>query len=334
MKARRRAPRRRHRRHVARLRDGLRARAQRAARRSASTRRSSRTSWRSCRRSPSRPGSRWSAILATHADWDHLLGRYAFPEAPLGAGETTAARLINEPGDAQRRMRAFDDEFYVTRPKPLSLSGSQQLPVPGHVDVGERSLELQPADGHTADGMAIWVPWARVLIAGDYLSPVEIPMISRERLGHRLPGDAEPARAARRAGRPRRARPRRPDRRHARGRDPARGPRLPGGAGSSTAPTRRCRSRGARTRSARSTTRNVTRAMTALTHRRRRRVARRRRRAAAPSSRVRRRRRERDDRRAGGEVATGHERAGLDGPASGLRREGHAPRLRASLRRD
>ena len=32
-------------------------------------------------------------------------------DAPLGAGETTAARLINEPGDAQRRMRAFDDEF-------------------------------------------------------------------------------------------------------------------------------------------------------------------------------------------------------------------------------
>ena len=117
--------------------------------------------------------------LATHADWDHLLAPYAFPGARLGAGETTAARLINEPGDAQRRLRAFDDEFYVTRPKPLSLSGSQQLPVPGHVDVGERSLELHPADGHTPDGMAIWVPWARVLIAGDYLSPVEIPMISR-----------------------------------------------------------------------------------------------------------------------------------------------------------
>ena len=26
--------------------------------------------------------------------------------------------------------------------------------------------------------MAVWVPWARVLVAGDYLSPVEIPMLS------------------------------------------------------------------------------------------------------------------------------------------------------------
>src|SRR3954454_347720 len=60
-------------------------------------------------------------VLATHADWDHLLGRYAFPEAPLGAAESTAARLINEPGAAQRHLRDFDYEFYVTRPKPLSL---------------------------------------------------------------------------------------------------------------------------------------------------------------------------------------------------------------------
>jgi hypothetical protein len=28
------------------------------------------------------------------------------------------------------------------------------------------------------DGMALWAPWAGVLVAGDYLSPVEIPMVS------------------------------------------------------------------------------------------------------------------------------------------------------------
>ena len=117
-------------------------------------------------------------VLATHADWDHVLGRYAFGEAPLGVAETTAARLISEPGRAQGKLRDFDEEWYVERPGPLSLPGAQQLPVPGFIDVGERSLELQPADGHTADGMAIWVPWARVLVAGDYLSPVEIPMLS------------------------------------------------------------------------------------------------------------------------------------------------------------
>jgi glyoxylase-like metal-dependent hydrolase (beta-lactamase superfamily II) len=117
-------------------------------------------------------------LLATHADWDHLLGRYAFPEAPLGCAESSAARLINEPGAAQRKLRAFDEEFYVTRPGPLSLGSSQRLPVPGQIEVGSGVLEVLPADGHTADGMAIWIPWARVLVCGDYLSPVEIPMVN------------------------------------------------------------------------------------------------------------------------------------------------------------
>jgi glyoxylase-like metal-dependent hydrolase (beta-lactamase superfamily II) len=117
-------------------------------------------------------------LLATHADWDHLLGRYAFPEAPLGCAETTAARLVSRPGEAQRELRAFDEEMYVERPAPLSLPGAQSLPVPGHCGIGEQEVELQPADGHTGDGMAIWIPWARVLVAGDYLSPVEIPSVS------------------------------------------------------------------------------------------------------------------------------------------------------------
>ena len=33
--------------------------------------------------------------------------------------------------------------------------------MPGHVGLGEHELELHPTEGHTADGMAIWAPWAR-----------------------------------------------------------------------------------------------------------------------------------------------------------------------------
>jgi len=123
-------------------------------------------------------GFRVVGLLATHADWDHLLGRYAFPDAPLGLAESSSARLRGEPGDAQRLLRDFDEQLYVERPSPLSLPGAQALPVPGHCAVGEAELDLHPADGHTPDGLAVWVPWARVLVCGDYLSPVEIPMIS------------------------------------------------------------------------------------------------------------------------------------------------------------
>src|ERR1700729_1352767 len=64
-------------------------------------------------------GFAFSGLLATHGDWDHLLGRLAFPQAALGVCETTAARLRGTPAEAQRELRDFDDEFYVTRPRPL-----------------------------------------------------------------------------------------------------------------------------------------------------------------------------------------------------------------------
>lgn len=119
-----------------------------------------------------------SGLLVTHADWDHLLGRLAFPNAALGAGEASAGRLASEPGEAQRKLRRFDEDHYVADRAPLALAGVQPLPVPGRLDIGVQEIELHPTPGHTSDGTAIFIPWAKVLVAGDYLSPVEIPMIS------------------------------------------------------------------------------------------------------------------------------------------------------------
>jgi glyoxylase-like metal-dependent hydrolase (beta-lactamase superfamily II) len=120
-----------------------------------------------------------SGLLTTHADWDHLLGRQAFPGASLGCGEPTARRLTSEPGAAQRELRVFDEEQYVDGRPPLSLGGIQSLPIPGRLSLGvEHELELYLADGHTVDGTAYAMPWLGVLVCGDYLSPVEIPWIS------------------------------------------------------------------------------------------------------------------------------------------------------------
>jgi glyoxylase-like metal-dependent hydrolase (beta-lactamase superfamily II) len=120
-----------------------------------------------------------SGLLATHADWDHLLGRLAFPGASLGCAESTAARLRSDLGSAQRALRQFDEENYVDGRTPLSLAAYQSLPTPGRLGLGpDRELEIHPAEGHTADGAAFLLPWLGVLVCGDYLSPVEIPMIS------------------------------------------------------------------------------------------------------------------------------------------------------------
>jgi glyoxylase-like metal-dependent hydrolase (beta-lactamase superfamily II) len=121
-----------------------------------------------------------SGLLVTHGDWDHLLGRHAFPGVSVGAGEKTASRLEAHPDVPQRELVAFDEDHYIAGRPPLALDEFQALPVPGRLDLGTdgRELELHPASGHTADGTAFLAPWLGLLVCGDYLSPVEIPWIS------------------------------------------------------------------------------------------------------------------------------------------------------------
>jgi glyoxylase-like metal-dependent hydrolase (beta-lactamase superfamily II) len=125
----------------------------------------------------SQAGFSVDALLATHGDFDHLLGRLAFPSLPLGVAESTALRLRAAPGQAQRELRDADAEHYAARPRPLSLGSVQSLPVPGRLDLGEEELELHPTAGHVPDGMAVLAPWLGVLVVGDYLSDVEIPLL-------------------------------------------------------------------------------------------------------------------------------------------------------------
>jgi glyoxylase-like metal-dependent hydrolase (beta-lactamase superfamily II) len=157
-----------------------------------------------------------SGLLATHADWDHLLGRTAFPQAPLGCSHSTAERLSTRLGHTRRKLRAFDQEHYIQDRPRLSLGALQPLPVPGRLQLGDsHELELLATEGHTPDGTAYWLGWTRTLVCGDYLSPVEIPMLSEggsietyratlARLGELLeaaewvvPGHGEPIGAAR-----------------------------------------------------------------------------------------------------------------------------------------
>ena len=115
--------------------------------------------------------------------------------------ETTAAYLTGEPGAPQRELREWDEENYVERPRPLSLGQVQALPVPGHVGVGEHELELHPADGHTADGMAaVGAVGARARLRRLPVARRD-PGALRERVARRLPGHAGAPAPAGRAGR-------------------------------------------------------------------------------------------------------------------------------------
>jgi glyoxylase-like metal-dependent hydrolase (beta-lactamase superfamily II) len=119
-----------------------------------------------------------NALFATHADYDHVLARYAFPELTVGVGEPTMVRIRTEPGAVQRELRDEDARNYVVRAGPLTLGNLQSLPVPGYLELGQVEIELHPADGHTSDGTALLAEFAGLLAPGDYLSNVEIPWLS------------------------------------------------------------------------------------------------------------------------------------------------------------
>ena len=119
-----------------------------------------------------------NALFATHADYDHVLARFAFPDLTLGVGDPTMERIRAEPGAVQRELRDEDARNYVARPAPLALGNLQSLPVPGYVELGEHELELHPADGHTSDGTAVLAEFAGLLVCGDYISNLEIPWLS------------------------------------------------------------------------------------------------------------------------------------------------------------
>jgi glyoxylase-like metal-dependent hydrolase (beta-lactamase superfamily II) len=123
-----------------------------------------------------------AGLIATHGDWDHLLGRLVFPDHSLGVAESTATRIRTEPGVAQKKLRDADNQYYVARPRPLSLGSYQPLPVPGKLELGGQEVELYPAEGHTDDGMILFARWCGVLVCGDYLSDVELPAWSDKAL--------------------------------------------------------------------------------------------------------------------------------------------------------
>jgi glyoxylase-like metal-dependent hydrolase (beta-lactamase superfamily II) len=117
-------------------------------------------------------------LFATHSHFDHLMARYAFPSVALVVGTPTVRALAGDPGRPLAELLAEDSRCYVRRDRPLSFGTLDAVNLPGQVELGPYDLELIEAPGHTADGTALWFAEARVLCCGDYLSDVEIPLLS------------------------------------------------------------------------------------------------------------------------------------------------------------
>lgn len=115
-------------------------------------------------------GYRVRAGIATHAHHDHLLWHPLFGEAPRWASRRTV-ELADD-----HRVELLDALGQQWPPR-LAPVFARLTPVAddGWVPFG-RELHLIVHDGHAPGHAAVWVSDADVLLAGDMLSDVELPM--------------------------------------------------------------------------------------------------------------------------------------------------------------
>lgn len=113
------------------------------------------------------------AGFATHAHHDHLLWHPAFGDASRWASDTTAALTVSQRAEL---VAALDDE---APPWFAELMGrvngiGDRFPADGL----PKGVHIVPVvhDGHAPGHTALWLPERRVLIAGDMLSDVELPL--------------------------------------------------------------------------------------------------------------------------------------------------------------
>ena len=85
------------------------------------------------------PGFEPDALLATHADFDHVLGSAGVPRARAGARRAERRAAPPEPGAAQRDLRDEDESSTWSGPRRWRSDRSRACQCPGSVELGPRS---------------------------------------------------------------------------------------------------------------------------------------------------------------------------------------------------
>lgn len=110
--------------------------------------------------------------FATHAHHDHLLWHPDFGDAPRLASPRTAALARDERDGLQQALGPSfpaDLKDLMGRVEPVERMPSECVP-------DGFTVELLIHDGHAPGHTALWLPRQAVLIAGDMLSDVEVPL--------------------------------------------------------------------------------------------------------------------------------------------------------------
>ena len=142
------------------------------------------------------------ALLATHADFDHLLGRLAFPGLALGLRR--AERGAAPPGarrGAARRCATRTTSSTWSGPRRWRSARCRRCRCPAASSSAPRSSSCTRPMATPPTAWRVMARWCGVLCVGDYLSRTWRSRWIRRRLARRLPRHARPPGAAGGGGR-------------------------------------------------------------------------------------------------------------------------------------
>ena len=113
-------------------------------------------------------------VLATHADWDHICGIAAFPDAVATMSEATGARLRTLAQKATTAERAAANGVEIAGEPRVDRT----FPAGAALEAGPFLFETLALPGHTGDGTAYRCRELDLLAVGDHLSAVEFPFVT------------------------------------------------------------------------------------------------------------------------------------------------------------
>jgi cyclase len=117
-------------------------------------------------RAESKRGIRY--VVNTHHHADHVYGNYLFEEADIISSERCreVMRKSGEKNLAEAKTQTPELAEVTLRLPNISFPDKLTL------NLGDRGLRLMPLNGHTPDGIGVYVEGDRILFAGDTVMPL------------------------------------------------------------------------------------------------------------------------------------------------------------------